>query len=123
MPHLPAELGVRPLLPLVPQAGQVGEVGRRDRVDRPPEVDDGAIPFVVVGDLAGVLALHDADGTVAEGCAFPVAPYRGSGGDPGRQPTTRRTAALYERLRGGYRGVEATQPGRTTAGRSAERRR
>src|SRR6266446_1534676 len=35
---------------------------------------------------------------------------------PSRQPTTRRTAALYERLRGGYRGVEATQPGRTTGG-------
>jgi len=65
-------------------------------MDRLPEADDGAIPFVVVGDLAGVLALHDADGTVAERCAFPVAPYR---------------------------GVEATRAGRTTAGRSAERRR
>jgi len=66
------------------------------RADRLSEVDDGAVALVVVGDLAGVLALHDADGTVAERCAFPVAPYR---------------------------GVEATRAGRTTAGRSAERRR
>ncbi len=61
-------------------------------MDRLPEADDGAIPFVVVGDLAGVLALHDADGTVAEGCAFPVAPYRGSRGDPGRKTTAGRSA-------------------------------
>src|SRR5437879_9389349 len=49
----------------------------------PPEVDDGAVALVIIGvaDLAGVPALHDADGTVAEGCAFPVAPYRG-----GRRP-------------------------------------
>jgi len=37
-------------------------------------VDDGEITLVVVGDLGGVLALQDSDGTVAEGCAFPVAP-------------------------------------------------
>ena len=41
-----------------------------------PRRDDGVVRFVVVvvADLAGVPALHDADGTVAEGCAFPVAP-------------------------------------------------
>ncbi len=64
--------------PLVLEAGHVDEVGTLDehvaRADRLPEVDDGVVRFVVVGDLAGVLALHDADGTVAEGCAFPVAP-------------------------------------------------
>ena len=55
------------------------------------------VPFaVIVADCAGLLAVHDADGTVAEGCAFPVAPCR---------------------------GVEATRAGSTTAGRSAERRR
>jgi len=52
----------------------------------------GAVALVMVGDLAGVLALHAADGTVAEGCAFPVAPYRGSGGDPGRKTTAGRSA-------------------------------
>src|SRR5947209_8227227 len=57
-----ARPGVRPLPPLVLQAGHVGEVGRRDRVDRPPEVDDGAIPFVVivVADLARKPPGHDA---------------------------------------------------------------
>ncbi len=39
------------------------------RADRLPEVDNGAIPFVVIGvaDLAGVLALQDADGTLVVG--------------------------------------------------------
>ena len=62
------------------------------------EVDDGAVALVVIvaADLARVPALQESDGTVAEGCGFPVAPYR---------------------------GVEATRAGRTTAGRSAERRR
>jgi len=33
------------------------------------------VPFaVILADCAGLLAVHDADGTVAEGCAFPVAP-------------------------------------------------
>jgi len=66
----------------------VGEVGTLDqhvaRVDGLPEVDDGAIPFVVVGDLAGVLALHDADGAVAKG-ALSLSRLPGSGGDPGRK--------------------------------------
>ena len=92
--------GLRPLPPVVFQAGHAREVVAADeqvsRADGFPEADDGMVAAVVVGDLAGVLALHDADGTVAERCAFPVAPYR---------------------------GVEATRAGRTTAGRSAERRR
>src|SRR6266581_4939213 len=101
-PRETASLRKSPLPPLVLQAAHVGEVLPLDehaaRADGLPEIDDGVVRFVVVvvADLGGVPALHDADGTVAEGCAFPVVPYR---------------------------GVEATRAGRTTAGRSAERRR
>ena len=62
------------------QAGHVDEVGTLDghvaRVDRLLERDDGVVALVVVvaADLARVPALQESDGTVAEGCAFPVAP-------------------------------------------------
>ena len=84
------------------RAGYVGEVVAADehgaRADRLTEIDYGVVALVVVvaADLARLPALQESDGTVAEGCGFPVAPYR---------------------------GVEATRAGRTTAGRSAERRR
>src|SRR2546426_10088904 len=50
--HLPAEREVPSFSPLVLQAGHVGEVVAADehvaRADRPPEVDDGAVPLVVI---------------------------------------------------------------------------